>query len=66
MGRVVIDTSTLVGAMLRPASKPRQALMAVVKSHALCVSQSTLAELQVVLQRPSLTVTHPCKHAWIF
>ena len=52
MGRVVIDTRTLVGAMLRPASKPRQALMAVVKSHALCVSQSTLAELQVVLQRP--------------
>jgi hypothetical protein len=27
MGRVVIDTSTLVGAMLRPASKPRQALI---------------------------------------
>jgi putative PIN family toxin of toxin-antitoxin system len=52
MGRVVIDTSTLVGAMLRPASKPRQALLAVVTSHALCVSQSTLAELQVVLQRP--------------
>jgi putative PIN family toxin of toxin-antitoxin system len=52
MGRVVIDTSTLVGALLRPASKPRQALLAAVKSHAHCVSQSTLAELQVVLQRP--------------
>ena len=51
MGRVVMDTSTLVGAMLRSESKPRQALLAVVKSHVLCVSQSTLTELQVVLQR---------------
>ena len=51
MGRVVMDTSTLVGAMLRTESKPRQALLAVVKSHVLCVSQSTLTELQVVLQR---------------
>jgi len=42
MGRVVMDTSTLVGAMLRSESKPRQALLAVVKSHVLCVSQSTL------------------------
>ena len=51
MGRVVMDTSTLVGAMLRSESKPRQALLAVVKSHVLCISQSTLTELQVVLQR---------------
>jgi putative PIN family toxin of toxin-antitoxin system len=51
MGRVVMDTSTLVGAMLRTESKPRQALLAVVKSHVLCVSQSTLTELHVVLQR---------------
>lgn len=51
MGRVVMDTSTLVGAMLRNKSKPRQALLAVVKSHVLCVSQSTLTELHVVLQR---------------
>ena len=51
MGRVVMDTSTLVGAMLRTESKPRQALLAVVKSHVLCISQSTLTELQVVLQR---------------
>ena len=51
MGRVVMDTSTLVGAMLRSESKPRQALLAVVKSHVLCVSQSTLTELHVVLQR---------------
>jgi putative PIN family toxin of toxin-antitoxin system len=51
MGRVVMDTSTLVGAMLRSESKPRNALLAVVKSHVLCVSQSTLTELHVVLQR---------------
>ena len=51
MGRVVMDTSTLVGAMLRSESKPRQALLAVVKSHVLCFCQSTLTELQVVLQR---------------
>ena len=51
MGRVVMDTSTLVGAMLRSESKPRQALLVVVKSHVLCVSQSTLTELHVVLQR---------------
>ena len=51
MGRVVMDTSTLVGAMLRSESKPRKALLAVVKSHVLCVSQSTLTELHVVLQR---------------
>ena len=51
MGRVVMDTSTLVGAMLRTESKPRQALLAVVKSHVLCISQTTLTELQVVLQR---------------
>lgn len=51
MGRVVMDTSTLVGAMLRTESKPRQALLAAVKSHVLCVCQSTLTELQVVLQR---------------
>ena len=51
MGRVVMDISTLVGAMLRTESKPRQALLAVVKSHVLCVSQSTLTELHVVLQR---------------
>ena len=51
LGNVVIDTSTLVGAVLRPDSKPRQALLAVVKSHVLWVSQSTLQEVQVVLNR---------------
>lgn len=52
LGSVVIDTSTLVGAVLRPASIPRQALLLAVKNFVLCVSQSTLHELQTVLHRP--------------
>lgn len=50
--RVVIDTSTLVGAVLRPASPPRQALLVAAKGFELCVSTSTLHELEEVLQRP--------------
>ena len=50
--RVVIDTSTLVGAVLRPASTPRQALLVAAKGFELCVSPSTLHELQEVVQRP--------------
>jgi len=50
--RVVIDTSTLVGAVLRPASTPRQALLVAAKGFELCVSPSTLHELQEVLHRP--------------
>lgn len=49
--RVVIDTSTLVGAVLRPASVPRQAFMAVVGSCELCMSPATLQELHRVLGR---------------
>ena len=51
LGNVVIDTSTLVGAVLRPASTPRQALMKALSKHGLCVSQSTLQELEIVLNR---------------
>jgi putative PIN family toxin of toxin-antitoxin system len=50
--RVVIDTSTLVGAVLRPDSVPRQAFMAVVRTCEFCVSSATLDELREVLQRP--------------
>ncbi|TAL69362.1 MAG: PIN domain-containing protein [Burkholderiaceae bacterium] len=49
--RVVIDTSTLMGAVLRPASVPRQAFMAVVGSCELCMSPATLQELHRVLGR---------------
>ena len=50
--RVVIDTSTLISAVLRPASTPRQALLVAAKGFELCVSKSTLHELQEVLNRP--------------
>ena len=50
--RVVIDTSTLIGAVLRPNSVPRQAFLAAVRLYELCVSQATLAELREVMQRP--------------
>ena len=49
--RVVMDTSTLIGAVLRPSSVPRQAFLAAVRTHELCVSQATLNELREVLQR---------------
>ncbi len=50
--RVVIDTSTLIGAVLRPNSVPRQAFLAAVRLYELCVSQATLTELREVMQRP--------------
>lgn len=50
--RVVIDTSALVSAVLRPDSVPRQVFLAVVKRFELCVSQGTLQELLEVMQRP--------------
>ena len=50
--RVVIDTSTLVGAVLRPNSVPRQAFLAAVRLYELCLSPATLAELREVMQRP--------------
>ena len=49
---VVIGTSTLVGAVLRLDSVPRQAFMAAVRTYELCVSCATLDELREVLQRP--------------
>lgn len=57
--RVVIDTSTLVGAVLRPASPPRQALLVAAKGFELCVSTSTLHELEEVLQRPKVLAETP-------
>jgi len=49
--RVVINTSTLVGAVLRPGSPPRQALLAAMCRATVCVSPATLAELERVLMR---------------
>ena len=49
--RVVMDTSTLVSAVLLPQSTPRQALLKAVASRVLCVSPSTLSEMEHVLMR---------------
>lgn len=50
--RVVFDTSTLVSAALRVGSIPHQALLQAFLRDEVCVSASTLAELESVLQRP--------------
>lgn len=49
--RVVLDTSTLVGAILLPRSVPRQAFMRALARASLCASPATLAELERVLLR---------------
>ena len=49
--RIVIDTSSLVSAVLRPNSVPRDAFLAASKDHDRCVCGSTLDELLEVLQR---------------
>lgn len=49
--RVVFDTSTLVSAALRPASVPRQAFLKAIAQAELCISVTTLAELQAVMSR---------------
>jgi putative PIN family toxin of toxin-antitoxin system len=49
--RVVLDTSTLVGAVLRPQSVPRQAFLMTVAGATICASPATLAELEQVLMR---------------
>jgi predicted nucleic acid-binding protein len=51
IGRVVLDTSTLVSAALRIGSVPHQALLKAVGSCDLCASPETLAELEKVLAR---------------
>jgi putative PIN family toxin of toxin-antitoxin system len=49
--RIVIDTSSLIGAMLRPNSIPRQAFLNALSTHTLIFSNSTFQELQTVLHR---------------
>lgn len=50
--RVVFDTSTLIGAMLKPNSVPRYALLRAVDQCQICATHATLDELRTVLQRP--------------
>lgn len=49
--RVVLDTSTLVSAALRVGSVPHQALLKALGTCEVCVSTSTLDELEQVLKR---------------
>ena len=51
LNRAVFDTNTLICAVRRPASVPRQAFMAAFGSHNLLVSPETLDELGKVLLR---------------
>ena len=50
MRRVVFDTSTLVGAALKPGSVPHQALMLALARYELCASVQTWLELDQVMQ----------------
>ena len=52
LNRAVFDTSTLISAVLRPSSVPRQAFISALGSHTLFVSPETIAELEQVLRRP--------------
>lgn len=49
--RVVFDTSTLVGAALKPASVPQRALLQALARCDVCASAQTLVELEQVMQR---------------
>lgn len=51
VNRIVIDTSTLVSAVLKPQSTTRQALLRAIASAKVCVSPATLEELERVLMR---------------
>ncbi|BAN35253.1 hypothetical protein SCD_n01430 [Sulfuricella denitrificans skB26] len=51
---MVLDTSTLIGAVLRPQSVPRQAFLTALASATLCASPAALAELEQVLMREKL------------
>lgn len=49
--RIVLDTSTLVSAVLRQNSIPRQVLIKALSEGELCASPATLAELEEVIAR---------------
>ncbi|MGB4114909.1 MAG: putative toxin-antitoxin system toxin component, PIN family [Polaromonas sp.] len=67
LNRAVFDTSTLISAVLRPSSVPRQAFMSALGSHTLYVSPETLGELKGVLLRPKFdTYASPTERAEFF
>lgn len=56
VSRLVFDTSTLIGAVLKPRSTPALALTLAWEVADVIVSDDTLEELRVVLSRPRLDV----------
>lgn len=52
--RIVLDTSTLIGCLLKPTSVPAQALQAAMQAGDLLASDETLKELENVLSRDYL------------
>lgn len=52
--RVVLDTSTLIGVMLKPQSLPAQVFYHVAKHHQMIASAETIGELVEVTQREKL------------
>lgn len=59
--RVVFDTSTLVSAALRVGSLPHRALTHALREGEVCVSSSTLSELDEVLMRPKFDRYQPTR-----
>lgn len=57
--RVAFDTSTLVSAALRVGSVPHRALVQAFTAGEVCASESTLTELELVLQRPKFDLYQP-------
>ena len=57
--RVVLDTSTLVSAALRVGSTPHQAFALALSMGEVCVSMSTLTELDAVLMRSKFDAYQP-------
>ncbi len=49
--KIVIDTGTLISAALRAGSIPSQAYAKALRGYEICVSESTLAELDRVIRR---------------
>jgi hypothetical protein len=65
--RFVFDASTLLGAVLRPRSVPRQAFRAALSQGVLCASPATLAELERVPMRSTFAMPIGSKrNAWSF
>jgi putative PIN family toxin of toxin-antitoxin system len=66
VSRLVFDTSTLVGAVLKPRSMPALALTLAWEVADLIVSDETLDELRVVLSRPKLDAYREPSHRVAF